>query len=310
MKWISIAAILLLLQSGQDTGQLTITNDGNVISTVNREEHALDVFPLMDMEKYEAWVEQVDQKIYHEAQNARIGSNGQIIPGQNGYRLHRGKLLEQYQAYRYGTGPATIEAPRLPIYPKVDSEVLASIRVKPIGYYVTYYNSRNRNRTHNINLASKAIDSFVVFPGEVFSFNKVVGIRTPSRGYLPAPVIVRGELSEGVGGGICQVSSTLFNAIDRAGLKIVQRYSHSRNVPYVPPGRDATVSWGGPDFVFENAYNEPILIRAFSGGGKMTVSVYSSEFIEYKPREVPSMSRRLPEETKDEPHDHDPVSRD
>ncbi|CAM3708935.1 hypothetical protein PALA111701_21990 [Paenibacillus lactis] len=106
------------------------------------------------------------------------------------------------------------------------------------------------------------------------------------------------------------MSSTLFNAIDRAGLKIVQRYSHSRNVPYVPPGRDATVSWGGPDFVFENAYNEPILIRALSGGGKMTVSVYSSEFIEYKPREVPSMSRRLPEETKDEPHDHDPVSRD
>jgi len=310
LKWISIAAIWLLLQSGQDTGQLTITNDGNVISKVSREEHSLDVFPLMDMEKYEAWVEQMDQKIYHEAQNARIGSSGQIIPGQNGYRLHREKLLEQYHAYRYGTGPATIEAPKLPVYPKVDSEVLASIRVKPIGYYVTYYNARNKNRTHNINLASKAIDSFVVFPGEVFSFNKVVGIRTPSRGYLPAPVIVRGELSEGVGGGICQVSSTLFNAIDRAGLKIVQRYSHSRNVPYVPPGRDATVSWGGPDFVFENAYNEPILIRAFSGGGKMTVSVYSSELIEYKPREVPSMSRRLPEETKVEPHDHDPVSRD
>ncbi len=197
MKWISIAAILLLLQSGQDTGQLTITNDGNVISTVSREEHALNVFPLMDMEKYEAWVEQVDQKIYHEAQNARIGSNGQIIPGQNGYRLHREKLLEQYHAYRFGSGPVTIEAPKLPVYPKVDSEVLASIRVKPIGYYVTYYNARNKNRTHNINLASKAIDSFVVFPGEVFSFNKVVGIRTPSRGYLPAPVIVRGEYRKG-----------------------------------------------------------------------------------------------------------------
>lgn len=155
------------------------------------------MFPLMDMEKYEAWVEQVDQKIYHEAQNARIGSNGQIIPGQNGYRLHREKLLEQYHAYRFGSGPVTIEAPKLPVYPKVDSEVLASIRVKPIGYYVTYYNARNKNRTHNINLASKAIDSFVVFPGEVFSFNKVVGIRTPSRGYLPAPVIVRGEYRKG-----------------------------------------------------------------------------------------------------------------
>ncbi|MGE7054423.1 VanW family protein, partial [Paenibacillus glucanolyticus] len=183
-----------------------------------------------------------------------------------------------------------------------------AIRVKPIGYYVTYFNSSNKNRSHNIALASKAIDSAVVFPGETFSFNEVVGMRTIDRGYKRAGVIVRGELSEGVGGGICQVSSTLFNAIDRAGLQIVKRYSHSRNVPYVLPGRDATVSWGGPDFVFENAYNQPILIRAYGSGGRMTVSIFSSELIEYKPRNVPSISNRLPEETKDSLHN--PVSGD
>ena len=79
---------------------------------------------------------------------------------------------------------------------------------------------------------------------------------------MPAKIIVRGEFSEGIGGGICQISSTLYNAVDRAGLKIVERYSHSRSVPYVPPGRDATVNWGGPDFSFKNNYNQPILIRA------------------------------------------------
>lgn len=93
-------------------------------------------------------------------------------------------------------------------------------------------------------------------------------MRTPDKGYMKAPVIVRGELSEGVGGGICQVSSTLFNAVDRAGLEIVQRYSHSRRVPYVPPGRDATVSWGGPDLRFQNKYNQPVLIRAKQHGGR------------------------------------------
>ena len=151
------------------------------------------------MDKYNQWVDALDRKTYLEARNARIGG-GQIIPGQNGHRLDRRKLLERYYSYWYGTGGATVEAPRYPIYPKVDTELLASIRVKPIGYYVTYFNSNNKNRSHNIALA-QAIDSAVVFPGETFSFNQVVGMRTVDRGYRRAGVIVRGELSEGVGEG-------------------------------------------------------------------------------------------------------------
>ncbi|WP_062047010.1 VanW family protein [Bacillus sp. JCM 19034] len=120
----------------------------------------------------------------------------------------------------------------------------------------------------------------MLFPGEVFSFNTTVGKRTIERGYLPAPIIIRGELSEGVGGGICQVSSTLFNAVDLAHLKVIQRYSHSKQVPYVPPGRDATVSWYGPDFSFQNNYNQPILIRSFVSGGQMTISLFSSDDID------------------------------
>ncbi|MNG07089.1 VanW like protein [compost metagenome] len=113
---------------------------------------------------------------------------------------------------------------------------------------------------------------------------------------MRAPVIVKGEVSEGIGGGICQISSTLFNAADRAGLQIVQRYSHSRNVPYVPPGRDATVSWYGPDFVFKNRYSQPILIRAFVYGGQVSISIFSSEAVDHEPRQVPSASKKLPEE--------------
>lgn len=292
-----------LLQDNDDiqnpdklSDKLTVTQEGQVISSLKREAHTLDVFPLLDMSKYEAWVNELDRRTYKEAVNARIGSNGQIVPGRNGFKLNRKELLKHYYAYIYGSGPASFEAPMYPVYPKVDTELLASLRAKQIGYYVTYYNSSNSDRSHNIVLSAKAIDSAVVFPGETFSFNRVVGIRTTGRGYKRAAVIVRGELSEGVGGGICQVSSTLFNAADRAGLNIVQRYSHSRHVPYVPPRRDATVSWGGPDFVFSNTYNQPVLIRAFAGGGSVSVAIYSSDVIEYLPRKVPSISYQLPEE--------------
>lgn len=161
---------------------------------------------------------------------------------------------------------------------------------------MTYFNSSNKSRSHNISLSAKAIDNHVVFPNETFSFNQVVGMRTRNKGYKSAPIIVKGELSEGVGGGICQVSSTLFNAVDRAGLQIVQRYSHTRSVPYVPPGRDATVSWGGPDFRFQNQYNQPILIRAKRYGGSMIITLYSSDVINSKLRKIPKVPSRIPKE--------------
>nr|WP_145157355.1 VanW family protein [Paenibacillus terrae] len=284
----------------QAQDKLTVTHEGKTISVLNRDAHSLGVFPLLDKEQYNAWVNELDRKTYKEAQNASFDAGGRIVGGKNGYKLDRRAFLMKYYAYLYETsGAAVIEVPTYPVYPKVDTELLASLRSKQIGYYITYYNAGNRDRSHNIALAAEAIDGTVIFPGERFSFNRVVGIRTTGRGYRRAAVIVRGELSEGVGGGICQVSSTLFNAADRAGLKIVQRYSHSRHVPYVPSGRDATVSWGGPDFVFDNAYNQPVLLRAFAGGGSMAVSIFSSDVIEYFPKKVPSISHQLPEEVRD-----------
>ena len=182
---------------------------------------------------------------------------------------------------------ATIEIPIHPVYPKIDSELLADIRSVRIGRYITSFNSSNKNRSTNIDLAAEAINNHVVFPGETFSFNRVVGKRTVEKGYEKAKVIVRGEYAEDIGGGICQVSSTLFNAVDSAGLKIVQRFSHSRNVSYIPPGRDATVSWYGPDFEFKNIYNQPIIIQARTMGNLLVIKIFSSDVIEYQPKKVP-----------------------
>ena len=207
---------------------------------------------------------------------------------QVGYKLYHQAFTEQFYSFLFNNGPNQL----LTIYPKVDSELLADIRVKKIGQYVTYFNTHNLNRSHNLSLAVKAINNHVVFPGEIFSFNQIVGMRTSDKGYMRAPVIVRGELSEGIGGGICQVSSTLYNAIDRVGMQIVERYSYSRSVPYIPPGRDATVSWYGPDFRFKNTYNQPILIRANTKEGRLIIKIYSSDRIIYKTRKVPHALNR------------------
>ncbi|MGO4106160.1 VanW family protein [Paenibacillus sp. YAF4_2] len=300
LNGIWIAGLAILLQQPvtpiTTSGQLTIEHQGKQLASIDRQDYGLPGTSFLNITKYNQLQTKLEKIVNVPPANAYIADRGNIVPEKPGYMLDHDQFAKLFYAYFFNNKPSNIVVPLAQVHAKVDSELLASIKEKPIGHYVTYYNSNNKNRSHNISLAAKAISNAVVFPGETFSFNQIVGPRTVEKGYLSAPIIVRGELSEGVGGGICQVSSTLFNAIDSAGLKIVQRYSHSRHVPYVLPGRDATVSWDGPDFVFRNEYNQPVLIRAFAGSGRVFVSVYSSELIEYKHRVIPSMSKKLPEE--------------
>ena len=111
-------------------------------------------------------------------------------------------------------------------------------------------------------------------PGETFSYNQTVGQRTAAGGYKPAAVYANGEVTTGIGGGICQVSSTLYNSVLLANLEIVARYNHAFNPGYVPAGRDATVSWGGPDFKFKNSRDYPVKIEATVSGGSITIKVW------------------------------------
>jgi vancomycin resistance protein YoaR len=296
LKWLT--GLLLIAQPVNQPENLTVNQQGKTIAQVNRSQFSAPIpgIPMIDDDKYVRFVDQLDKLTYKAPVNAKINDYGGIVPGEVGYKLNRHMFKDNFYTYFFGKGSSKIDVPEVNIYPKVDSEVLAHIKTQQIGQYITYFNSKNKSRSNNIELASKALDSHVVFPGETFSFNQVVGNRTIAKGYMRAPIIVRGELSEGIGGGICQVSSTLFNAVDRAGLKIVQRYSHSKRVPYVPSGRDATVSWYGPDFQFKNQYNQPILIRAKRYGGSMMVKLYSSDVINMKTRKVPNAPTSLPKE--------------
>lgn len=291
-------ALLLLANPLDPFPFLQVEMDGKTVAMLDRADYTApwEGVPLVDENRLRDTMQRLAEKVYVEPINATISDSGAVVPDKKGRKLNEGDFLTQFYSYYYEGSSGTLKATYQDIYPKVDLALMTQVRKKMIGQYTTYFNPRNKNRSHNIDLASRAINNTVVLPGEIFSFNKVVGKRTRAKGYLQAPIIVRGELSEGIGGGICQVSSTLFNAVDNAGLHIVQRYSHSRDVAYVRPGRDATVSWYGPDFVFQNKYAYPILIRAKAFGGNMYVSVHSFPEIEYEPRHVPSVSRRTPEE--------------
>jgi vancomycin resistance protein YoaR len=285
-----IFGVILMVQQMNPPDNLILTREGQIVSTINRTEFSLDYtgLPILDTKKYFQYLDLLEKHFSVSPENASLDKNGNIVPERVGYRIHRQAFTEQFYAYYFDSKPVKVEIPMIRVYPKVDSELLGNINSKRIGRYVTSFNTLNKTRTNNIKLAVHAINNYVVFPGETFSFNRVVGKRTSAKGYLRAPVIVRGEFSEDIGGGICQVSSTLFNAVDNAGLKIVQRFSHSRKVPYIPPGRDATVSWYGPDFSFKNKLNQPILIRAKTLGNLLVIKIYSSDVIEYTPRKVPS----------------------
>jgi vancomycin resistance protein YoaR len=282
-------SLLLIVQQVNTPDSLLITKEGQTVSIVNREEFqvANPGFPILNTNKYNQLVQQIEKLVYVAPKNARLDQYENIVPERVGLKINHEVFTEKFYDYFYAHSTSKLEIPLYSVYPKVDSELLADIRGTRIGRYITSFNTNNKKRTNNIQLAVNAINNYVVFPGETFSFNRVVGKRTAAKGYLKAKVIVRGEYSEDIGGGICQVSSTLFNAVDSAGLKIVQRFSHSRNVPYIPPGRDATVSWYGPDFEFKNIYNQPILIQAKTIGNMLVIKLYSSDVIEYNPRIVP-----------------------
>ncbi len=145
-----------------------------------------------------------------------------------------------------------------------------------ISSFTTWYNANQINRSHNLVLATRALNAIMLKPGEVFSFNQTVGRLSYEKGYRNAMVIIGDRFVEGLGGGLCQVSSTLYNACLLAGLKIVERHNHNLAVAYVPLGQDATVAHGSKDFRFQNNLNEPIYIWANAGNGKVTMKIYGN----------------------------------
>jgi vancomycin resistance protein YoaR len=144
-----------------------------------------------------------------------------------------------------------------------------------VGSYETYYGGI-ANRIHNVQLVAHLVDHKFISPGETFSFNGTTGERSAAKGFLEAPVIVNGELQTGLGGGVCQVSTTVFNAAYEAGLPITSRTNHALYISHYPLGRDATVDYPGVDLKFVNDTGHWLLLRTWVGSSSLTVSLYGT----------------------------------
>jgi vancomycin resistance protein YoaR len=142
-----------------------------------------------------------------------------------------------------------------------------------VAGYTTYYGGEP-NRIHNVQLVARMVDGAVIAPGETFSFNGTTGERSSERGFREAPVIINGELQNGIGGGVCQVSTTVFNAAYEAGLPIESRTNHALYIAHYPQGRDATVNYPDIDLKFTNDTGRWLLLRTFVGSSALTVKLY------------------------------------
>lgn len=159
---------------------------------------------------------------------------------------------------------------------KIIAEYTKTELMNRFGLISAYTTSttNNNNRNTNIQLSAQAINGKTVLPGEIFSFNGTTGERTAAKGYRDAPAISGGQSRDEIGGGVCQTSSTLFNAVARADLEIIERNPHAWPSSYIEKGLDATVNWPGLDFKFRNNTDWPIFIVAGYNKRKVTVNIY------------------------------------
>lgn len=141
--------------------------------------------------------------------------------------------------------------------------------------YSTKFNAKDKARSNNITIAANSINGVVLQPNEVFSYNNTVGPTIKRRGYKMARIFKNGQDGKGYGGGVCQVSSTLYNTADDFGMEIIERHPHSKEVKYVPEGRDAATSYGGVDLKFKNTMPYPVRIETSVSDGVLTVDMVS-----------------------------------
>ncbi len=212
-------------------------------------------------------IEQIHSEIYKEPKDAYYTQDPfAVYPSENGLDFNI-----SIDEAKNVLGDQTAEEYTIPLktlYPNVTTNMIGTEAFPDLlSSYSTKYATSNRDRTTNLQLAANKINGTVLMPGETFSYNKVVGERTIAAGYKEAPIYVSGEVVDGLGGGICQITSTLYNAVVYANLEVTQRSNHQFVPSYVTASRDATVVYGSIDFQFKNNRNYPIKITCSVSGG-------------------------------------------
>lgn len=231
-----------------------------------------------DNDKLKSVIKRISEYIDSEPVQAAIDANRgkiKIKAGKDGKRVKQEELFKNIEntISTSSSNSIDVDIPIDTISPKFKYNQLKNINGM-IAVYETRYPIKNISRAHNIAVTANKLDKQLIMPNQEISFLKLLGDVTVAQGFSRATIIVNNKFVDGVGGGVCQVSTTLYNAVLESGLTVKERTHHSLPVHYVPLGRDATVAEGAPDLKYKNEYDFPVYIRMYASNGIMRTEVY------------------------------------
>lgn len=241
------------------------------IAEMNFEPYEIETY-VLNQEKPDA--EQMAKDASCEAENAKVDpETEEIINSVHGVKVTAAEISKVIGDASEQTYTVPVEITKAELTAKQLKKVLfRDVLAQTTTYYTSDY-----NRTINVRLTAEACDNTILNPGDEFSYNDIVGERTPERGYQKATIFVSGESVEDYGGGACQSSSTIYMAVLRADLDVTERRSHQFQITYTPISQDATVAWGSQDFKFVNDTDYPIKIDMSMGDGALTCTIYGTK---------------------------------
>ena len=251
------------------------------VNTANQSGYRVPMRIRYDETKLSALLAEWQQVIDRPSRNAALSiARGGITPQEMGRQLAVEDVRPLVIQALKSTDTVTAPLPVRSLEPEI---TLADIRQagirEALASFTTEFDGKEINRSANIAQAAHKINGIIVYPGRVFSFNETVGPRDKAHGFKEALEIVDGEFVPGIGGGVCQVSSTLYNAVILSNMEVAERYNHSKPLGYVALGRDATVVYGVLDFKFVNTSNSPVMVMAEVEGNRLHVGLFGSNYL-------------------------------
>lgn len=273
----------LIITPGQEGIKISVDNlinrIKNTLKTASSNQQYIEI-PMDNVWPDKIDIEKIHDEIYKEVQDAYLTENPITIhPEVEGvdFDIEEAKKILENDSEQYEI-PLKITKPNVTM-----EQIGAEAFPNKISFYSTRYDGGDVNRSTNLELACEKINDVIVLPGETFSYNKTLGERSKAAGYKTAKVYENGKVVDGIGGGICQISSTLYNAVLKANLEIVERRNHQFITSYVEEGRDATVAYGVTDFKFKNSRKYAIKIKASASNGVATIEIFGiKEEVEYQ----------------------------
>ncbi|WP_250674972.1 VanW family protein [Paraclostridium ghonii] len=254
-------------------------NVKRVMSLKQDNKETIDIKPVYSDAKLESSLEEISKKVNKKVSNAKLNisdSGGfsitpEVIGKQLNTKSSKENIKKCLDENKFSAMTLVVNNEK----PSITADTLKSVD-SLLATHSTSYTNSSANRAHNIIKASNSTSNILLMPGEEFSYNQSTGPRSKSNGYKDAPVIVNGKVEAGSGGGVCQVSTTIYNSALYSGLDITNVRNHSLPSTYAPKGKDATVSDGSIDLKFKNPYKHPIYIKNEAYNGVITSTIYGS----------------------------------